>query len=67
MSYFNLPKWTQPATPKKVQSQVFDAENTFCEHYGHNPVFWCFAFHVSKLPRPKGKMDISGPSKNVQK
>ena len=53
--------------PEKVQSHVFDAENTFCEHYGHNPVFGCFAFHVLKLPRTKGKMDIFGPSKNVQK
>ena len=55
------------ADPKKVSHIVFDAENTFCEHYGHNPVFWRFAFHVLKLPRAKGKMDISGCPKNVQK
>ena len=33
-------------TPKKVQSQFFDAKNAFLEHNGHKPVFWCFAFHV---------------------
>ena len=55
MSYFNLPIWTQPPTLKKVQSQVFHAKNTFCEHYGHNPIFGCFAFHVFKLMAHKGQ------------
>ena len=58
MSYFNLPIWTRPPTPKKSQSHVFHSKNTFCEHYGHNPIFGCFAFRVLKLPRAKGKMDI---------
>jgi hypothetical protein len=28
--------------PRNYQSHIFDAENTFCEHYGHNPIFGCF-------------------------
>ena len=55
MSYFNLPKWTRPPTLQKSQSQVFHSKNTFCEHYGHNPVFWCVAFHVFKTPTRKGQ------------
>jgi hypothetical protein len=56
-----------PTNPIKGQSHVFHSKNTFCEHYGNNPVFGRFAFHVSKLPRKKGKMDISGGQINVQK
>jgi hypothetical protein len=40
---------------KKVQSQFFNAENTFCEHYGHKPDFWVFAFRVFKTPTRKGQ------------
>ena len=67
MSDFNLPIRTRPPTLQKGQSQVFHAKNTFCQHYGHNPIFLCFAFHVLKLPRTNGKMDISGGQINVQK
>ena len=67
MSDFNLPIWTQPPTLQKSQSHVFHSKNTFCEHYGHNPIFGCFAFHILKLPGAKGKMDISGGQINVQK
>ena len=49
MSYFNLPNWTRPPTLQKGQSQFFNAKNTFCEHYGHNPKNRCVAFHVLKL------------------
>jgi hypothetical protein len=41
--------------PEKVQSHVFDAENTFCEHYGHNPVFLVFCISCFKTPTPKGQ------------
>jgi hypothetical protein len=43
------------ADPRNYQSHVFDAENTFCEHYAHNPVFGCFAFHVLKMAARKGQ------------
>ncbi len=42
-------------TPKKVQSQFFDAKNAFCEHNGHKPDFWCFVFRVFKTPTRKGQ------------
>jgi hypothetical protein len=41
--------------PQKVQSHVFKAKNTFCEHNGHNPIFWCLAFRVLKLTTRKGQ------------
>ena len=47
-------------TLKKFQCQFFGTENAFCEHYGLTRFFRGFAFHVSKLPRAKGKMDIFG-------
>jgi hypothetical protein len=37
--------------PRNYQSHIFDAENTFCEHYGHNPIFGCFF----KTPTRKGQ------------
>lgn len=37
--------------PQKSQCGVFDAKNVFCEHYGHNRVFWC----VLKMAERKGQ------------
>ena len=49
MSDFNPPIRTQPPTLQKSSVTGFSPKNTFCEHYGHNPIFGCFAFHVFKL------------------
>ena len=69
MSDFNLPNWTQPPTLQKCQSQVFHAKNAFCEHYGHNPIFGCFAFHVLKVSSANGILDIyrTSPKRTTNK
>ena len=46
-------------TLEKFQCQFFRTKNAFCEHYGLTRFFRGFEFRVSKLPRAKGKMDIS--------
>ena len=52
--------------PKKVSHRFFTPKTRFVSIMVTTPFFWCFAFHVLKLPRAKGKMDISGGQINVQ-
>ncbi len=61
--YFNPPKWTRPVTLEIISHMFLMLKIRFVSIMVTTPFLGVF----SKLPRAKGKMDISGPSKNVQK
>ena len=60
MSDINTAIQTHPPTPEKSQSQFLWGKNRVCEHFSHNPVFWCFELRKINWRCATGDLDIPG-------
>ena len=60
MADFKPPISNAVADPEKSQSPFFRGKNRVCEHFSHNPVFWCFELRKINWRRATGDLDIPG-------